>query len=199
MMIIVVPYSVMIGINTALETFVSRAAGRNNLLDCGLYLHRSILVITVLYIPVSLLLWNTESLLVASGISQPSAQVAAVYCRTSLPGVLLNSYADSIDLFLIPLGYSYSISLVQSLVIPVHIFFCYMFTGVVNWGVQGVAMAHNFTAFFTVLFLVMYVSSQRQIKEAWYFPTYRTFENLKEFLMIAAPGVFMLLIENTSM
>jgi hypothetical protein len=60
-------------------------------------------------------------------------------------------------------------------------------------------MAHNFTAFFTVLFLTMYVSSQRQIEEAWYFPTYRTFENLKEFLMIAAPGVFMLLIENTSM
>ena len=28
MMIIIVPYSVMIGINTALETFVSRAAGR---------------------------------------------------------------------------------------------------------------------------------------------------------------------------
>ena len=45
----------------------------------------------------------------------------------------------------------------------------------------------------------MYVSSQRQIAEAWYFPTYRTLENLKEFLMIAAPGVFMLLIENTSM
>jgi hypothetical protein len=28
MMIIILPYSVMIGINTALETFVSRAAGR---------------------------------------------------------------------------------------------------------------------------------------------------------------------------
>lgn len=112
MMIIVVPYSVMIGINTALETFVSRAAGRNNLKDCGLYLHRSILIITVIFIPVSLLLWYTEWVLTSAGIESEAASVAAVYCRTMLPGVLLNSFADSIDLFLIPLGYTYSISLV---------------------------------------------------------------------------------------
>ena len=53
MMNVIVPYSVMIGINTALETFVSRAAGRNNLKDCGLYLHRSMLIITVIFIPVA--------------------------------------------------------------------------------------------------------------------------------------------------
>ncbi len=60
MMIIIVPYSVMIGINTALETFVARAAGRNNLKDCGLYLHRSIFVITCIFIPVSIVLCFTS-------------------------------------------------------------------------------------------------------------------------------------------
>lgn len=159
MMIIIVPYSVMIGINTALETFVSRAAGRNNLKDCGLYLHRSLLIITVIFIPVSLLLWKTEWILTSVGIDEASAHVAGVYCITMLPGVLLNSYADSIDLFLIPLGYTYSISLVQSLVVPIHIFFCYLFTCVIEWGVAGVAVAHNFTALITIVFLCAYVSS----------------------------------------
>lgn len=69
----------------------------------------------------------------------------------------------------------------------------------VEWGVMGVAMAHNFTACVTIVLLVVYVSFQSGIKEAWYLPTVRTFENLKEFLMIAIPGVCMLLIENTSM
>ena len=43
----------MIGVNTALETFVSQAYGRENLRDCGLYLHRAILIITLFYIPVA--------------------------------------------------------------------------------------------------------------------------------------------------
>ena len=57
MMIIIIPYSIMIGVNTALETFVARAQGRNNLRDCGLYLHRAILIITLIYIPVTIMLF----------------------------------------------------------------------------------------------------------------------------------------------
>ena len=57
MMIIIIPYSVMIGVNTALETFVARAQGRNNLRDCGLYLHRAILIISLIYIPVTIMLF----------------------------------------------------------------------------------------------------------------------------------------------
>lgn len=111
MMIIIVPYSVMIGINTALETFVSRAAGRGNLKDCGLYLHRSIMVITVVFIPVSILLCHTDILLISLGIDAETAGVACNYVTHMIPAVLLNSYADSIDLFLIPLGYTFSICL----------------------------------------------------------------------------------------
>lgn len=109
MMIIIVPYSVMIGINTALETFVARAAGRGNLRDAGLYLHRSIFVISVIFIPVCIVLLNTYYILEYIGIDPAAATVANTYVTTMLPGVLLNSFADSIDLFLIPLGYTYSI------------------------------------------------------------------------------------------
>ncbi len=116
-----------------------------------------------------------------------------------LPGVLLNSYADSIDLFLIPLGYTYSICVLQSLVVPFHMGCCYLFVNILEMGVYGVAMAHNVTALLTINFLLTYVSIQAPIKEAWYLPTYRTFLNLNEFLQLAIPGVLMLLLENTNM
>lgn len=75
-MIIILPYSVMIGINTALETFVSRAAGRQNLADCGLYLHRAIFVITLIFIPVSIILYFTYAILMLIGVEEGSAMVA---------------------------------------------------------------------------------------------------------------------------
>jgi len=157
MMIIIFPYSVMIGINTALETFVSRAAGRNNLKDCGLYLHRSILVISIIFIPVSIILCFTKQILTSIGIDEASAIVANSYVTTMLPGVLLNSYADSIDLFLIPLGYTVTICILQSLVVPFHIICCYIFVNYFEMGVQGAAIAHNITAFLTIFFLCTYV------------------------------------------
>lgn len=182
MMIIIVPYSVMIGINTALETFVARAAGRGNLRDAGLYLHRSIFVISVIFIPVCIVLLNTYYILEYIGIDPAAASVANTYVTTMLPGVLLNSFADSIDLFLIPLGYTYSICVLQSMVVPFHIGCCYLFVNIMEMGVYGVAMAHNVTALLTINFLCTYVSIQQPIKEAWYWPTYRTFLNLNEFL-----------------
>jgi Na+-driven multidrug efflux pump len=112
MMNVIVPYSVMIGVNTALETFVSRAAGRNNLRDCGLYLHRSMFIICCLFIPVSLVQMNSARILQALGIEKESSDQACVYVTTMLPAALVNSFNEAIELFLIPLGYTYSICLI---------------------------------------------------------------------------------------
>lgn len=43
----------MLGVNSALETFVSQAWGRQNLKDCGLNLHRALLLVTICYIPIA--------------------------------------------------------------------------------------------------------------------------------------------------
>ena len=123
MMNVIVPYSVMIGTNTALETFVSRAAGRNNLRDCGLYLHRSLFIILVIFIPVSIVQWNCDTILIRLGIEEESARLACIYVTHMLPATLINSFNEAIDLFLIPLGFTYQICIIQILIVPCHIMF----------------------------------------------------------------------------
>lgn len=135
----------------------------------------------------------------AMGIDQASSELAYTYVTTMLPGVLLNSYADSIDLFLIGMNFTFGIVVIQLLVIPVHIGFCYLFVEKYNMGVKGAAQAHNITACCTMLFLFTYATLLKPIKKAWYCPRMKTFQNLKEFLMLALPGVLMLLLENTNM
>lgn len=66
-------------------------------------------------------------------------------------------------------------------------------------GVQGVAIAHNISAVLTIAFVCTYVSMQKEIRDAWYWPSMKTFHNLREFLTLAVPGVMMLLLENTNM
>ena len=48
------PYALMIGLNTALETLVSQAYGRKNLYECGLFLHRAIFLVLCFFIPIAL-------------------------------------------------------------------------------------------------------------------------------------------------
>jgi hypothetical protein len=50
-----------------------------------------------------------------------------------------------------------------------------------------------------MILLLTYATLLKPIKKAWYFPMMKTFQNLKEFLMLALPGVLMLLLENTNM
>ena len=57
--------SIMFGLNAALETLVSQAAGSGNYELCGVYLNRSRFVILVFYIPVSIILLYAEPILIA--------------------------------------------------------------------------------------------------------------------------------------
>ena len=76
MMMNILPYALMIGVNTALETFVSQAYGRENLQDCGLYLHRAMFVICCLFVPISISFHYAGEFLTVAGIDPETAMHA---------------------------------------------------------------------------------------------------------------------------
>lgn len=71
------PYALMIGVNTALETLVSQAYGRKNLQECGLFLHRAMFLITCLFIPIALSFLKVESFLLLVGVAAEPASYAS--------------------------------------------------------------------------------------------------------------------------
>jgi Na+-driven multidrug efflux pump len=70
------------------------------------------LIITVIFIPVAFVQWHTDVILQSLGIDQESSEVACTYVSHMLPAALINSFNEAIDLFLIPLGYTYSICII---------------------------------------------------------------------------------------
>ena len=61
---------ILLGVNTALETLVSQAFGRQNLRECGLYLHRSMFVVCCLFVPIAVGLCYSELMLILVGIDE---------------------------------------------------------------------------------------------------------------------------------
>lgn len=60
-------YMFIIGLNSSIETFVSQAAGANNMKLCGIYLNRGRFIMTCAFIPISILLLQVENVLIGLG------------------------------------------------------------------------------------------------------------------------------------
>ena len=140
-----------------------------------------------------------DTFLVAIGVDEAASSYAKSYLIMLLPTVLLNSWGDSIDLFLISMGFNNIVCVLQLIVIPIHFFFCWLFVAHFEFQIIGAGIASNLTAMITLTCQVVYVSSLESIKEAWYCPTRHTFQNLWPFLKLALPGMLILLIENLNM
>ena len=106
MVLNLVPYALLIGVNTALETLVSQAYGRQDLLECGLYLHRAVLTICCIFVPVAISMFYASDVLISLGMDEQASYHAQTYLTLLLPAMLFNSLGDSIDLFLIGMGFN---------------------------------------------------------------------------------------------
>lgn len=194
-----VPYAIMMGVNTALETLVSQAFGRNNLQDCGTYLHRACFVISILFIPVCASFFYMSELFNAAGMDANVAGYTETYLTTLLPAVLINCLGDSIDIFLVSMGFSNVVCLIQIAVLPIHILQTWLLVCYFDLGIVGAAISNDITSVLNLGLQLAYVSSLTQIRDAWFFPSRRTFDNLWPFMKLVLPGILMLFLENLNM
>jgi len=59
--------SIILGLNSALDTLVSQAAGAGKIELCGVYLNQARLIMTVMFIPILILVMHIEQFLLYVG------------------------------------------------------------------------------------------------------------------------------------
>jgi len=69
-------FTVMIGMNCALDTLISQAAGQNNVELCGVYLNRGRFICTLLFLPVCFCSIFMEDAIVYLGLDPEVASYA---------------------------------------------------------------------------------------------------------------------------
>lgn len=82
------PIPFTIGIAGVLETCVSYSYGNKNYHQCGQYLYKSILVLTMAFIPIGILILSSKSILI--GVfdqNEEASALAAKYLLIALPGL----------------------------------------------------------------------------------------------------------------
>jgi len=100
MLINVLAFAVMQGLNGALETFVSKEFGRKNYAMCGRYLNRGKMVCTVIMIPIIIIFIFSDKILIAIKQDPTIAIIARHYCCMMIPGVWAMGMFDATRKFL---------------------------------------------------------------------------------------------------
>jgi Na+-driven multidrug efflux pump len=110
-------------------------------------------------LPVFLVYYLIDIVLIKAGFDEVVAGEVRNYLLMMIPGIICASYKDAMDVFLIAMGYSSAIMVVDFVISPFYLALCYWFVSFNNLGTFGLALTLNITSFAGVISISIYALS----------------------------------------
>ncbi|KAM7266322.1 hypothetical protein ACFE04_004219 [Oxalis oulophora] len=160
-------YSVLVGLASGLEPVCSQAYGSKNLDLLLLSLQRMIIILFFAILPISVLWFNMENLMVSMGQDKSITAMAAVYTMYSLPDLLTNTLLQPLRVFLRSQQITKPMMWCTFLAVIFHIPLNYVLVIVMELGVPGVAIASVITNLNMLVLMVGYVWASGKWEMRW--------------------------------
>ena len=163
-LITTLPLSLTYGISGVLETLVSQAYGCQKYGLCINYLYKQIAIITILFIPISFILLNSETLM--RDVFQQDEK-AAYFCQElisiMLPGIYFDCIFESISLYFTAMEKSFIPMQIQMVMVPSHYLLNYLLMYKFDFGLRGVALATNITCLLCLVIIVVRMTFEKDM------------------------------------
>eukprot|EP00897_Mesotaenium_endlicherianum_P005643 jgi/Mesen1/5106/ME000254S04132 len=184
-----------VGIASVMETLCGQAYGAGEYIQVGETLQRALLIMTVVSLPITVLWWFTEPLLLLCGQEAAIAAYAARYAMWNLPGLFFHAWSEPVAKYLQAQGLMFPMALTSCCVLVLHVPICYCLIYVLKIGYLGAAMASSLTYFVTLVVLVSYIVVTKTYTKTWGGWTRAAFRNWGPFLWLALPSATMVCLE----
>ncbi|KAH7512568.1 hypothetical protein FEM48_Zijuj12G0104300 [Ziziphus jujuba var. spinosa] len=187
-------YSFMVGLSGALETLCGQGFGANQYNMLGIYLQASSIISFIFSIIISILWFNTESIMILLHLDPQISKTASVYAKLLIPGLFAYGFLQNI------LRYFQTQSVVMPLVVlsllPLvfHIGITYILVHMTSLGFKGAPMAASISLWMSVLMLVMYVAFSKEFKNTWKGFSSESFDYFFTTLKLALPSAAMICV-----
>lgn len=147
--------SVVIGMASALDTLCDQAFGAKQYHLLGLYLQRAILVNYLVCIPISLIWWNMDFLLVSLGQNPEIANLAGLCSRNLIPTAFAVATVQPLLKFLQAQSVVRPMALSSAVALLLHIPLCWLLIFHLHIGLRGAAIATSASSWLNVAFLAL--------------------------------------------
>ena len=184
-----VAISFITGICGGLDTLVSQAYGAKRFIEWGVYLNSWRLVLLVLFIPQSIILWNSGFILTIIGQNQQIAYAAQSYVRHLFPGIICFGMFETTRRFLNAQLKFLEPSIAQLVALCFHFFWWYIFINIFELGIVGAAIATwiTYTLDWVLLNLFVTFKSGYVKKESWHWLSIDSFSSIYHFMRFSVP------------
>ncbi|GFP97744.1 mate efflux family protein lal5 [Phtheirospermum japonicum] len=189
-------YSVLSGLAIGMEPICGQAFGAQRFKLLGLTLQRTILLLLLTSIPISLLWLNMTNILLLCGQDRLIAFEAQSFILFSLPDLATQSFLHPLRIYLraqsitMPLTYCAVFSMI--LHVPIN-YFLVTFLGL---GIKGVALAGVWTNINLVASLVAYIIISKMYEKTWSgFFSSECFKSWKLLVSLAIPSCISVCLE----
>ncbi|ESQ32378.1 hypothetical protein EUTSA_v10004047mg [Eutrema salsugineum] len=150
-------YSVLSGLATGMEPLCGQAIGSKNPSLASSTLKRTIFLLLLASLPISLLWLNLQPLMLILRQQQDITRVASLYCSFSLPDLLANSFLHPLRIYLRCKGTTWPLMWCTLVSVLLHLPITAFFTFYVSLGVAGVAISSFLTNFISLSLLLCYI------------------------------------------
>ncbi|KAM6555949.1 hypothetical protein CsatB_002968 [Cannabis sativa] len=188
-------YSILSGLAMGMEPICGQAFGAKKNTLLGLCLQRTILLLMLTSIPISLLWLNMKKILILCGQDEAIAMEAQSYLLYSLPDLLAQSLLHPLRIYLRTQSITLPLTYCATFSIFLHIPINYFFVSHLNWGIKGVALSGVLTNFNLVASLILYILVSGAHKKTWGGISTDCFKDWKTLLNLAIPSCISVCLE----
>jgi MATE family multidrug resistance protein len=185
-------WSINYGICNALATFSSQSwTGSNDRIVLGVYLQRAYVILTMLLIPVSILWWNCDTVLLWIGQDPEVSARVTIYLRYLLIGAPAYIYFEATKKYVEAQGIMHISTIAIGISIPIYAVLNYVLVYMEPFklGFIGIPISISITYWLMLSIMLFYI---RFIDgySAWGGFSLECFKGLGTYMRLAVPAIF---------
>ncbi|CAN0900405.1 Protein DETOXIFICATION 16 [Linum grandiflorum] len=188
-------FSFMMGMGGAVETFCGQAYGAGRYKLLGIHLQRSMIVISLLTIPISILWAFTNQIFLLLRQDQHISSAAATYAAFLIPSILPYGLLQCQLRFLQTQNLVSPLVVATSLTTLLHFLLCWALIFRFGLGNKGAALSVAVSYWFNVVVLDVYIRFSGACRQTWTGFCKDGMKDLGGFLKLGVPSALMVCLE----
>ncbi|WRX18687.1 Multi antimicrobial extrusion protein - like 10 [Theobroma cacao] len=188
-------YSILSGLAMGMESICGQAFGARKYTLLGITLQRTVLLLFVSSLPISLLWINMKTILILCGQDETIATEAQSYLVYSVPDLLAQSLLHPLRIYLRTQSITFPLTCCAILSILLHIPINYLLVSHLKLGITGVALSGVLTNFNLVGSLIIYILYFGVHKKTWGGFSMECFKEWKSLTNLAIPSCISVCLE----
>lgn len=158
---------ILCSIDQGFSVIAARLHGAGKHKELGILFQRNLCVLAVVAFPLICSLVFAENILLALGLNEDVAISAGTYLKYVIPSLIGSGLFNSLRFFLISQNIFSIQGILLAVLVPLHVFWCYLFVDVLRMSVAGAAIAKSITDIICAIVLFIYAKYSGACTDAW--------------------------------